>query len=100
MIDIQIPSIPIGYKSAWAQYSILAESPEHREYLRNKLINVGFDAPIYYPTPLHLQPAFKHLYYSEGSFPVAEDISKRIFSLPMHPYLTLVEQEKIVEVMK
>jgi len=96
--NIQIPYVPAHCKSAWAQYSILAENSDHREYIRNKLINEGFDSPIYYPTPLHLQPVFKSLCYSEGSFPVAEDVCKRIFSIPIHPYLTKFEQEKIVEV--
>lgn len=98
--SVQIPSVPDNCKSAWAQYSVLAENSDHREDIRNKLKNAGFNAPIYYPTPLHLQPIFKDLYYKEGAFPVAEDVCKRIFSIPMHPYLTKFEQEKIVEAMK
>lgn len=98
--QIQVPFIPDGYKSAWAQYSVLAEDRDHREYIRNKLSKAGFNAPIYYPTPLHLQRVFQDLMYEEGSFPVAEDVCNRIFSIPMHPYLTKSEQKKIVEVMK
>lgn len=98
--DIELPLVPTGFKSAWAQFSILAKNEEHRETLRNKLINKGFDAPIYYPKPLHLQDAFRYLCYSEGTFPISEDYSKRIFSLPMHPYLTIQDQKRIVEVLR
>jgi len=97
---IKTPHVPSGYKSAWAQYSVLAKDEDTRSELRNKLQNEGIDAPIYYPTPLHLQPAFRDLYYLPGDFPVTEDVCKRIFSLPMHPYLTHEEQKRIVEVLK
>ena len=42
---------------------------------------------IYYQKPLHIQKTFNNLQYHWGDFPVSEDISNRILSLPMHPYL-------------
>lgn len=96
--SITTPYIPPHYKSAWAQYSILFENEDARNNARNKLKNEGFDAAVYYPKPLHLQKAFDYCYYNIGDFPVAEDCSKRILSIPMHPYLTFEEQQKIVEV--
>jgi len=90
--------IPPGMASVWAQYSVLAENEAHRLLLQDKLKDEGIPTAIYYPTPLHLQTAFKSLGYSEGSFPASEDISRRIFSLPMHPYLTEEEQKKITKV--
>jgi dTDP-4-amino-4,6-dideoxygalactose transaminase len=50
---------------------------------------------IYYPKPLHLQNAFSDLGYRKGDFPISEEISRRIFSLPMHPYLAEEDQQKI-----
>jgi len=47
--------------------------------------------------PLHLQECFKYLGYKEGSFPVAEMVSKEIMSLPMNPYLKDEEIEYIVK---
>ena len=94
------PHIAEGYKSAWAQYSILARDEEHRTALLKKLQGNNIPTAIYYPTPLHRQTAFAFLGYQAGSFPVSEDIAKRIFSLPMHPYLTAQEQTKIAEVIK
>jgi len=48
---------------------------------------------------LHLQTAFASLGYHEGDFPVSENFAKRIFSLPMHPYLTEEGQGEIVAAM-
>jgi dTDP-4-amino-4,6-dideoxygalactose transaminase len=83
--------------SAWAQYSVLAKDETHRTQLQAKLKETGIPTAIYYPKPLHLQTAFKPLGYKEGDFPISEDFSGRIFSLPMHPYLTGTDQEVIVK---
>ncbi len=93
--DLTLPTVPEGYKSAWAQYSVLAENEHHREKLREKLMLQDIPCPIYYPKPLHLQEAFKDLGYSKGSLPISEDYAKRIFILPMNPYITLEEQVKV-----
>ena len=77
--------------------SILAKDEGHRTQLQAKLKAADIPTAIYYPTPLHLQTAFKDLGYKEGDFPISEDYSKRIFSLPMHPYLKEEEQKKIAE---
>ena len=92
------PNIPSGMISAWAQYSILTNDEKQCLLSQTKLKDEGIPTAIYYPTPLHLQTAFKPLGYRKGSFPESEDISRRIFSLPMHPYLSEEEQKKIAEV--
>ena len=94
--SVKTPDIPEGYLSAWAQYSILAKNSELRSNYQNLLKNKGIPTAVYYPKPLHLQTAFKNLGYKTGMFPISEDFSQRIFSLPMHPYLAIGEQEKIV----
>jgi UDP-2-acetamido-2-deoxy-ribo-hexuluronate aminotransferase len=90
------PSVPDNMISAWAQYSILAKNEEHRASLQAELKGADIPSAIYYPKPLHLQEAFEGLGYKEGDCPVCEDCAHRIFSLPMHPYLTKADQEKIV----
>ncbi len=96
--NIQSPAIPAGYRSAWAQYSILAADENQRTDLQNKLKEADIPTAIYYPKPLHLQSAFADLGYKNGDFPISEEISRRIFSLPMHPYLQEEDQQKIVAV--
>ncbi len=90
------PSIPEGMKSAWAQYSVLAKNSSDRQDLIQKLKTASIPTAIYYPKPLHLQTAFAFLGYKEGQFPISEDCARRIFSLPMHPYLDPEDQERIV----
>lgn len=98
--SIETPKIPDGYRSVWAQYSVLAKDGERRQILQEKLKAAGIPSAIYYPKPLHLQTAFTPLGYTAGSFPVCEDYSERIFSLPMHPYLNEKDQELIADSLK
>ncbi len=81
------PFVPEGLKSVWAQYSVLAETSKARTRIQDALKDEGVPTAVYYPKPLHLQPAFADLDYHDGDFPVSEDAAGRIFSLPMHPYL-------------
>ncbi len=98
LIDvIKIPRVPDGFRSAWAQYSVVSD---RRAHFMDKLKESGIPTAIYYPRPLHMQTAFSHLGYSTGEFPVSEYLSERIFSLPMHPYLDPDSQNKIVTAMK
>lgn len=92
-----VPQTPAMYKSAWAQYSLLAENEEKRTLIQATLKQNNIPTAIYYPTPLHLQTAYKDLGYKKGDFPVSEDYAKRVFSIPMHPYLDEEQQQKIVE---
>jgi dTDP-4-amino-4,6-dideoxygalactose transaminase len=73
----------------------LAESEAQRDKLRSRLDRENIPTAIYYPKPLHLQKVFEPLGYQEGDFPVSESCAHRIFSLPMHPYITAQEQEKV-----
>ncbi|MBW2062330.1 MAG: DegT/DnrJ/EryC1/StrS family aminotransferase [Deltaproteobacteria bacterium] len=82
---LETPMIPDGLTSSWAQYSVLSD---HREVLQTALKEAGIPTAIYYPKPLHLQQAFTKLGHRAGDFPISESVSQRVFSLPMHPYLT------------
>ncbi len=93
------PRIPEFSTSVWAQYSILAKDEQQRSILQAKLKEAGIPTAIYYPRPLHLQQAFGYLGYTEEDFPISEDCAKRIFSLPMHPYLEEKDQQKIAKIL-
>ena len=95
-LGLKVPAVPEGFVSAWAQYSVLTENSEGRTEMIDRLTARGVPTAIYYPKPLHLQPAFAYLGYDRGDFPVSEDISSRIFSLPMHPYLDEATIDTIV----
>jgi UDP-2-acetamido-2-deoxy-ribo-hexuluronate aminotransferase len=97
---LKTPSAPDGLVSSWAQYSVLAEDNKKRELIREQLKKAGVPTAVYYPVPLHLQQAFRYLGYKEGDFPISEDVSRRIFSIPMHPYLKDEIIEEIIEAIK
>jgi dTDP-4-amino-4,6-dideoxygalactose transaminase len=76
---------------------VLAQSGPERGRIMAELGRAGVPTTIYYGKPLHLQTALADLGYREGDFPVSEDVSSRIFSLPMSPYLTPEDQARVLE---
>jgi UDP-2-acetamido-2-deoxy-ribo-hexuluronate aminotransferase len=82
---LKIQQIPLGLCSVYAQFCVESEC---RSEMQAALKQAGIPTAIYYPKPLHLLTAFSYLGYHEGDMPVTEEVSKRIFALPMHPYLT------------
>lgn len=87
-----------GYKSAWAQYSIRPREG-NRDYYLKLLKNNNIPTAIYYPKPLHLQEAFKEFNYKGSDFIVSLKCSNSIWSIPMYPYLSNNNQEKIIKVL-
>ena len=57
----------------------------------------GIPTAVHYPVPLHLQPAYAHLGYRRGEFPIAEKMAGCILSLPMFPEITAEQQDCVVE---
>jgi dTDP-4-amino-4,6-dideoxygalactose transaminase len=88
---LTLQAIPEGCRSAWAQFSFLHE---RRDAIQEALHAAGIPTAIYYPKPLHMQKAFADLGYRPEDMPVSLDLSRRILSLPMHPYLddALIEE--------
>ncbi|MBX2859798.1 MAG: DegT/DnrJ/EryC1/StrS family aminotransferase [Vampirovibrio sp.] len=72
-------------------YHLYVIQTPHRDALMAHLKEQGIHTGIHYPIPLHLQPAYHHLGYKQGRFPVSEALAARCLSLPMFPEMT--EQE-------
>lgn len=89
---VKVPWIAPDNRSIYAQYTI---EVDNRERVVQALRQDGIPTSVHYPTPAHLQPAFRNLGYAKGSFPISERASERVLSLPMHPYLKLEDQERI-----
>lgn len=80
--------------SVYAQYTVLVKN---RERVQQKLTDMGIPSAVHYPIPLHLQSAFASLGLGVGSFPISEDLSKQVMSLPMGPYLDESAQLIIID---
>jgi len=78
------PDVPEGYVSSWAQYTVRSEQ---REQDMKAYQEQGIPTMVYYRTCMHQQTAFSHLGYQVGDFPVAEKLSKQVYSLPIHGYM-------------
>lgn len=84
---VVIPARVPDSTSAWAIYSILLPGPAVREKLQLALRQAGVPTAIYYPRPLHQQPAYQ-AHHDGTVLPVAEAISQQIVALPIHPDLS------------
>lgn len=89
-----VPSVIVGGVSVWAQYTI---EHEDRDGLAVHLKSRGIPTAVYYPIPLHQQPAYSHYPAGPSGLAVTESKAKRVISLPMSAYLDEGIQETIVE---
>lgn len=87
---VTTPFIEMHNQSAWAQYTIQVEN---REQVQEKLKARKIPTAVHYPIPLNKQPAVAD---AKAVLPVGDAVAERVMSLPMHPYLTIEAQQKIV----
>ena len=92
---LKVPHVFKKNKSSWAQFSLLVDS----EYIRDGVINFLNDNKI--PTAIYYKKIFSDLNIYKGlcedDFSISKDISKRIFSIPMHPYITKEELDEVID---
>ena len=89
----KVPDVPAGNVSNWAQYTV--EHPD-RDALAAHLNSEGVPTAVYYPIPLHLQPAYEHYPRGAGGLPVTERLKDVVISLPMHSDLDAATQDRII----
>lgn len=82
------PTIPEGYYSSYAQYTLILENKEQRDGLQSYLKEKGIPSMVYYPKPMHRQQAFSDLNCKDDNYEVTNMLCDCVLSLPMHPYLT------------
>ena len=91
------PSVPEGYLSSWAQYTVLLENREQRDAVQKKLKAKGIPTMVYYPRGLHQQAAYKWMNLKDEDYPNTVEATGRVLSLPMHPYMKEEEQQFIIQ---
>ncbi len=91
---LRCPVRPGQCRSAWAQYTIRATRRDHLEAMLNA---EGVMARVYYRKAVHLQDAFLAHGEGPGSLPVTESLSNEVLSLPLHPYLSDQEIDRVID---
>lgn len=93
--SVLLPTVNTWSKHTWNQYVI--RIPE-RDKIRDLLKTAGVPSMVYYPSPMHLQPAYAYLGYKQGDFPVSEKLCREVLALPVHTEITSDEQRFIAAV--
>jgi len=95
--EITVPMFSCSMFHVFNQYTIRAKN---RNQLQKYLKQNNIPTQIYYPHPLHLQPAFKYLKYKKGDLPETEKACQEVLSLPIYPEIPLKDQNYIIKKIK
>lgn len=93
---IETPMVQGEKAHVFHQYTIRVKYAK-RDKLQQHLQKHNIPSLIYYPAPLHLQPALRYLKYKKGNFPEAEKASKEVLSLPLYPELSRRDQDLVIK---
>ncbi|MCL5742888.1 MAG: DegT/DnrJ/EryC1/StrS family aminotransferase [Acidobacteria bacterium] len=88
----EVPEVVPGNSHVYAQYTVRVPN---RDQLGEKLKAAGIPTAVYYPKCLHEQPVFANNGCRWGDLPESEKASREVLSLPMHPFLSETEQQRI-----
>lgn len=94
---VTMPIVSSGNTHVYNQFTI--RTPQ-RDELSAYLTQHGIGNRIYYPVPLHLQECYQDLGYHKGDFPVSEQLSQEVLSLPIYPELTPDQLQYVVDTIK
>ncbi len=95
---IRTPVTQEGIRHVFHQYTISFDDYKFsRDEMIEKLKNKGVGCAVFYPRPLHLHPHFANLGFKKGDFPVSEELSEKVISLPVHPSVTNDDLTTIIE---
>jgi dTDP-4-amino-4,6-dideoxygalactose transaminase len=96
---VTIPARVADSQSAWAIYAVLLADAARRDPVQTALKEAGVPTAIYYPRPLHHQPAYRPC-HGGNALPVSEDVATRILALPIHADLTEAQAMFVCEKVK
>ena len=104
---VRIGSCPTGQPLCNASCSPSSTSARHgipesccRDWLKQTLQNRGVSTIIYYPIPIHRQPAYAHLGLDQGSLPITEQLCSQVLSLPIFPELRQEQQQVVIDTLR
>ncbi len=104
---VRLPRCPQNQSSCGSRCVPSADSADYglpesccRDWLKQELAAAGVNTIIYYPIPIHRQPAYAVLGYGQGSLPITERLTAEVLSLPIFPELSAAQQQRVVEVLR
>ena len=109
---LRVPACPAGAKACGASAPERGCTPSSdsasfglpeaccRDWLKQQLADAGVNTIIYYPIPIHRQPAYAELGYGPGSLPVTERLCSEVLSLPIFPELSSEQQQQVIRVLR
>lgn len=97
--ELALPPIPSPDDAEPVWHLFVVRTPR-RDALQQGLKEAGIACGVHYPIPLHLQPAYRHLGYKPGDFPVAERLAETSLSLPLYPELTTAQIERVAATLR
>ncbi|MCS6816045.1 MAG: DegT/DnrJ/EryC1/StrS family aminotransferase [Blastocatellia bacterium] len=98
--DVEEIALPEEMPYARHVYHLFVIRVPDRDRVRQALNEQGIGAAVHYPVPLHLQPAYRHLGYEPGDFPVAEMCARTVLSLPLYPELREKDIARVVRALR
>jgi perosamine synthetase len=100
--DLTPPHVNDYVKHVFYQYVVRVEKdyPMERDKLAEHLWTRGVKVAVHYPAPIYKQPLYRKLGYGKMKCPIAEDVCKRVLSLPVHPLVTEGDISYILDVLK
>lgn len=94
-----LPQLPAGMGSAWAQYTLRLPGL-NRDAIARTCKAAGVPTAVYYPIPLHRQTGYQSCPVVPGGCPISDQLAAEVLSLPMHPYLTAADQERVADALR
>ena len=96
-LPLGLPRVPPWAEPAWHLFVVRSAQ---RDRLRAALAEAGVETGIHYPTPPHLQAAYRDLGLARGALPVAERLHAEVMSLPIGPHLGAGQQERVLDALR
>jgi dTDP-4-amino-4,6-dideoxygalactose transaminase len=94
---VHTPHVPADCTSVWAQYTIRSAK---RDHIVTALKDKGVPTNVFYPKPIHVQAPYRDYPVAGNGLPVTEELARDVVSLPMHPYLTIAEQDRVIAALR
>ena len=95
--NLVLPTVDAPESHVWHLFVVLVPD---RDRFRVAMEGAGVATGVHYPTPIPYQPAFAHLGYHRGAFPISESVMSRCVSLPIYPELTELQRQQVVFAVK